>query len=312
MMNYTYKWQAQPYMSWKTATDTGNSAVPSFSRPQINGVDTNFAAANSGNNFLARPIKHWRKQLNPVNGSGRGRAGIGMPGDVPGGSVYLGSATPDCLVCSDSSFNSTNGNKTYIFPDNTSTLDGTAYYDISLNKMVCSACNPETHIIKSAVTLLNKKYYSDRQAYLHSRGQTYDQNISTTKVAGIVYVDSNGNPIWPSNNNTTGTQIWNTPTCCPATNTTAAIKTIYKPNNNKFATQCAVSSSTRLLRLQNDTITKNGNSFRSAFGASGANAGKYQGTSTAPYFLKSKYAPCVNHHKNGDHTVCFNTATGSV
>ena len=35
------------------------------------------------------PIKHWRKQLNPVDGSGRGRAGVGVPSDTPGGAVYL-------------------------------------------------------------------------------------------------------------------------------------------------------------------------------------------------------------------------------
>ena len=43
-------------------------------------------------------------------------------------------------------------------------------------------------------------------------------------------------------------------------------KTIYKPNNKKFSTQGSVQSSTRLLRLKNDTINKNGASFRTAFG----------------------------------------------
>ena len=76
--------------------------------------------------------------------------------------------------------------------------------------------------------------------------------------------------------------------------------------------QGAVSSSSRLERLKLNTITKNGNSFKTAFGSEGANAGKYHGTSTAPYFLKSKYQPCVPHHRNGDHTNCFMTPTGSV
>ena len=43
-------------------------------------------------------------------------------------------------------------------------------------------------------------------------------------------------------------------------------KTIYKPNNKKFSKQGSVESSTRLLRLKNDTINQNGASFRSAFG----------------------------------------------
>ena len=81
----------------------------------------------------------------------------------------------------------------------------------------------------------------------------------------------------------TGMCNLNTPKCF---NTT-----IYKPNNTQFQTQGAVSSSTRLLKLQVDTITKNGNSFRSAWGDEGANAGRYQGTSMSPYFLKNKYTP---------------------
>ena len=304
-MNYTYNWQAQPYVSWKGPKNTGNSAVPSYSRP-LTGLELN-PSPNGGNDFRARPIKQWRKQLNPASGSGRGRAGIGMPSDTPGGSVYLASATPDCLVCETLSTSNANGIKTYIPADNTSAFPGVNTYDPSNNKMECTACNPETLIIKSAVTLLNKKYYSDTQAYLHSRGQTYDQKLSSNPVAGITYFNAAGQPIWPSNS-PAGTQVratQNCPTNCPVSTAPYGVTTIYKPNNSKFATQGAVSSSTRLLRLQKDTITKNGYSFNSALGAAAANAGKYQGTSTAPYFLKSKYSKCVPTHRNGDHTVCF-------
>ena len=56
-------------------------------------------------------------------------------------------------------------------------------------------------------------------------------------------------------------------------------------------------SSSRLTRLKYNTITKNGNSFKTAWGQQGANAGRYQGTSDAPYFLKSKYQVCVPQHR---------------
>ena len=80
-----------PYISWKGIAT--NSAVPSFSRPDL---------TVSGPEFKANPIKHWRKQLipNANSGSSNRRAGIGMPMDIPGGSVYLGnvSANTSCLL----------------------------------------------------------------------------------------------------------------------------------------------------------------------------------------------------------------------
>ncbi len=80
-----------PYITWKSIST--NSAVPSHSRPDENA---------SGPDFKARPINHWRKQLIPTTSSGgrNRRAGIGIPFDVPGGSVYLGNVTDNttCLL----------------------------------------------------------------------------------------------------------------------------------------------------------------------------------------------------------------------
>ena len=91
--------------------------------------------------------------------------------------------------------------------------------------------------------------------------------------------------------------------CCPC------CTTIYKPNNRPFAQQGAVDGGSRIAKLKYDTITKNGNSFRSAYGAQGANAGKYRPDGGAPYFLKSKTFPCCKgagcsnsqcaRHRNG-------------
>jgi len=66
-------------------------------------------------------------------------------------------------------------------------------------------------------------------------------------------------------------------------------ETIYKPNNSQFAKQGAVSGSLRTQKLKTNTITVNGNSFRSASGAMWANAGLYQGTNISNnYYVKYK------------------------
>ena len=110
-MHFTYRGgrQPQPYVSWK-GTST-NSAVPTFSKP----LEKN-ESAKSGPDFKAHPIKHWRKQLNPVDGSGRGRAGVGVPSDTPGGAVYLGTDSTDCVACGSLSTSNAGGLKSlYLF-----------------------------------------------------------------------------------------------------------------------------------------------------------------------------------------------------
>ena len=261
-MNFTYK---QPYISWKGPSTS--SVTPSWSRPVINSPGTSFAA---------RPIKQWRKQLVPNPNSGISRSSaVGMPMDLPGGSVYLG-ATTDCHANLSELFSST---KNTIFNQSK---------DLSGN---CVGCNPETTVIKSAVTLLKKDYYSDTKGYLQSRCQTYDQKLSTIPIPENKnnYIDpTTHNPI-PSSNSSSGSQVYYTNNCSKkCTNNNSRVTTIYKPNNSQYSQQGAVSSSSRLTRLKYNTITKNGNSFKSAWGHEGANAGKYQGTSDSPYFLKTK------------------------
>lgn len=282
-MNFTYK---QPYVTWK-GPSTG-SAVPAWSRPLIN----NNTNTNTGTSFAARPIKHWRKQLVPAANSGiSGSSGIGMPMDRPGGSVYLG-ATVDCSNC--------DVNLAELIP----TTKNTKFDSFSVAPSgKCVACNPETNIIKSAVTLLNKNYYSDTKGYLQSRCQTYDQKLSTTPIPGNSYINPTTHQPIPASDSPTGSQVYYTENCskkCVTDN--SRVRTIYKPNNQQYSQQGAVDSSSRLTRLKYNTITKNGNSFKTAWGQQGANAGRYQGTSDAPYFLKSKYQVCVPQHRDGNKT----------
>ena len=282
-MNFTYK---QPYVTWK-GPSTG-SAVPTWSRPLINNNNTN---TNTGTSFAARPIKHWRKQLVPAANTGiSGRAGVGMPMDTPGSSVYLGSAV-DCSNCP--------VNLVELIPTTKNTQFDSFSVDPSGN---CVACNPETNIIKPVVTLLNNNYI-DTKAYLQSRCQTYDQKLSTTPIPGNSYINSTTHQPIPPSDSPTGSQVYYTENCSKKCETiNSVVRTIYKPNNQQYSQQGSVSSSSRLTRLKNNTITKNGNSFKTAWGQQGANAGRYQGTSDSDYFLKTKNQECVPQHRNGNKT----------
>jgi Leucine-rich repeat (LRR) protein len=297
-----------------------NSVVPSHSRP-LSGT-----SGYIGSFGKARPIKHWRKQLNPIDDVGRGKAGLGMPMDTPGGSVYLGdvNSNTNCITCADPNNSFSAGIKENIVRTNTivTPIPADEFYDISNNRIVCVACNPENNIIRSATTLLSKSYYTDTKAYLKSRCLLYDQKLSTTRIPGVTY--SNPCPtgcgliiVQPSDS-PNGTQVRWSQNCQQKSCSSGTLThgtTIYKPSNSQYATQGAVSSSSRIDRLKYNTITQNGASLRSAWGDEGANAGKYQGTSVAPYFLKSKNQPCVNFHTNGNKTVCkaeTNTTTSTV
>ena len=61
----------------------------------------------------------------------------------------------------------------------------------------------------------------------------------------------------------------------------------YKPSNTRFATQGAVSASSRVLRVKYDTITNNGYIYQKTFGSSVASAMSY-GISGVPYTIKDK------------------------
>lgn len=385
--HYTYMWHKQPYISWKDSTY--DIAVPAWSRPLVNGpIAPNTLYDDcltpevvidvpNGPNFKARPIKHWRKQLDPRKGSGLSSAGVGMPTDRPGGAVTLGNKgirkvtvmgrDNDCCCmdiegieceCKNAKRLKENimdfgecGNTLFVNPNplyGTNNLkflnrgacpdvvdcsvkeDCKQPYDHDDPHVVCVACNPEAHVLKPASTIVKKNYYTDSRAYLKSRCKTYDQNLSGIRATGVKYFGPNGEYLYPSDDKN-GPQVRSAPNCtmkcCQRTPCICAnnicCKTcerpdychpriIYKPNNAQYGVQGAVSSSSRLDRLKYNTITKNGSSFKTAFGSEGANAGKYHGTSTAPYFLKSKNQVCVNHHRQGNHTVCFLTPTGSI
>lgn len=255
---FTYMWQHQQYKPWKSVTQMQNSAVPTWSGPLTNGrivpVVNTYAGKDrvvydkpNGPSFKARPIKHWRKQLDPRKGSGQGRPGIGMPIDIPGGSVALGNNNSDVNsneknVGSNCECANAKRMKEYIMPDNRYSNQKKSDSEMAKMKFlnpdrdnprsVCVECSPQNHVIKRATTILNKKYYTDSRAYLRARNKRYLQNLSGTDMEGIVYynkdnknVEHNNNGsdmLWPSDNQ--NNVRWNgpqiragancTPNCC--------------------------------------------------------------------------------------------------
>ena len=330
----------------KTDPTTTNQVVPGFSRPNENGSMVNIPVGHlrdeaahdfSGPAMKARPMKHWRRKLQPTPYSGRSVNSVSLVIDAPGGTTKSGNGVS--CDCGDTNANSYAkfDEKLLKIPsqrcDSCDQVENKGYVQVGdpvdpksyqiqtgLYNTKYIGCCPTNNIIKSAVTLMSKAYYSDTRAYLQSRCRRYDQKLSTNPVPGIQYFSPAGIPLWPTDD-CNGPQTRLTGSClnnkCSALDEALLTKcqgiTIYKPSNVPFAKQGGVSSSTRTLSLRVNTVNLNGNSFSSAFGAEGANAGKYSTEYNPCYFLKNNYQTpnCKLYYgsKTGNHTVCFFTPT---
>jgi hypothetical protein len=229
-------------MSWKGPAT--NSVVPSYSYNQINS-----GTAYTG---MARPIKHWRKQLLPTHSSSSGRAAVGMPMDTPGGAVYLGNSSQSCLP-----YETATGIKENIEKYNNTnfiTTPGDKFYDATNMKTVCIACNPPNQVIRRASSKMSSTYYSDTKGYLRSRGISYDQKLSANKAPGIIYFQD-GQPVPPSDS-PTGSQIRFTQSCGLTCQPGNRVTSIQKPNNIQYFQQSSVDSSSRMERVKINTINK--------------------------------------------------------
>ena len=130
--NLNYVFPGGPTRSWKgnvSDNHTTSSVVPTSSRPQ-----NNLSVYDSLYNRSIRvngkgplnPIKHWRKQLMPSQGTVSGKPSLDQVMWQPGGSVYLGDSalnlnTIDCSGCAPNL-------KTYL-------------YNYSVDISSCTSCN---------------------------------------------------------------------------------------------------------------------------------------------------------------------------
>ena len=109
-----------------------------------------------------------------------------------------------------------------------SNIDSNSWsYDPSLNKMVCTGCSPQTMIIKSASTNLDKKYSTSYKELLNRNCKTFIQNL----------------PVNVSKNDITDGTMNN---CLDGT----SCKITFNPSNTRYQQQGPVTSSTRITSLK--------------------------------------------------------------
>jgi hypothetical protein len=327
---------------YATKVNTAFSVIPGMHRPNANNVPSNINQGDFiGPNFKARPLKHWRRQLVPTNpstdNSSQKRMATVNLMDTPGSTVYKTNAEScKCVETGGNSFqiedayaknkcdeekkiqnNGAISVPTYVVNDEGYKII-TGVYDT-----VRISCNPENNRIRSGICTLSQAYYETRSGYLQSRCRTAAQRLSTTKKADGVYYASDNilfEFLYPTNE-PNGPQVYQSKNCSnPKTYNNNALNqpansycsTIYKPNNAQFACQGAVSGSTRLQKLKADTITSNGFSFYSAYGATMANAGNFQGTNTSSnYYVKNRNYPLdgfihLNKYRENKQLACCN------
>ena len=97
----------------------------------------------------------------------------------------------------------------------------------------------------NGITDHSKKYYTTSSQYLKARGQTYAQKLSIHRIEGYNYSDP-----------TTGSHLYyiNSPVGTDLPGGCKNIETVYKPSNQQYATQGAVESGTRIMRLKNSIL----------------------------------------------------------
>lgn len=253
--------QLQAYESWKGTNNIVNENIPHWSRYdsvdtdlKSNGFSRNIDNIDASCNIIsttveyfdsgiwgkARPIKHWRKRLLLNKNLKISSSGLGVNVDYPGFSSATTSSLTDC------------SNNFYNYVDNNTPLNnGVIITDISKNTYgKCISCDPVSNLIKPATTVLNKKYYSNSKSYLYAKCKTYEQRNGGVEISGNIYFDQTGNPMYPSDN-MNGSQMRFANGCG------TRCKIVYKPNNQIYAVQGAVSSGTRIATLKNNAITKN-------------------------------------------------------
>lgn len=295
----------QPYISWKGPSTI--AATSSWSRPFTNitvVAEQEWANANNAgsqsNNITkygswnrTRPIKHWRKQLQPIHRSGYSRSSVSTQ-DTPGSNVIINSncCSSANTLQMDISPNKNNNISEKILGPNHSTKCISCHARIKptagVNTVPINSQNP-------SLVPPSQKYNFDTKSYLRSRNKSYNTNTNGNIKTGIQYASASPNgccvvPI-PYSSDNHGSQVRSSMTVTDMNNCNCT-DVIIKPNNQQYFQQGAVSSSDRLLRLKYNTVNNNASSFKTAWGASAASAANYSENGNGPYFIKNKNNNC--------------------
>lgn len=168
-------------------------------------------------------------------------------------------------------------------------------------------CNEERKARRRALpasTKLNKNYYTTLQQYRENRCQTYEQRaFNFVSNAAFVPGAKPGSALALSNTYVANCQpnILNYQQAYdnsfnPLNNFSSCRLVVYKPNNPQYAQQGAVSSSTRMLKLNVTTIETNAASFKK--NAQGVKITTSNITSSSqpsmPFILKNKVPKLCN------------------
>jgi hypothetical protein len=209
---------SKAYVSWKGSGEYANpmSVTSGNIRPLTNNDPTNNASYKHG---LPRPIKHYRR------GTFIYDSASGLPDRRSDSaiSIYRAMETPGGFVQS-SNDNCSTGND---FVSDWSPIKNLTQKP-QVGKMACasdghiigSESNKALRRVRSASTILKKNYYQTSAEHLYNRCKTFDQVESHYEAS----------PLNCSNS--------------------CANSSVYKPNNEHFAQQGAVSSSTRIADLK--------------------------------------------------------------
>ena len=307
MKSYNNNLPQGGYKTWKGRGINTNpiGITPTHIRPLTNNDPGNIFPTGFG---LPRPIKHYRKgrhiptyanipnniseakqinynlnrsvksSLNTSLGGGGGGGGliadtIDMPGQVniKENAVNDGGISLDCETC-----NGVGVVSSWYPIENLTNKPET----IVTTKSFC--CNQQRKAVQRVLptnTNISKKYFQTTKAYLQNRCQTFEQR-------SFNFINGH-DPV-------TGQKIY-VAQCSPACfddNTKACGQVYYKPNNEQFASQGAVSSSTRLLKLNVDTITTAAAQSSKTNGLNSAQSLVNGGAPTTPFIYKEKTAKC--------------------
>ena len=259
-MNATIFEFKQPYLTWKGRGLFANSigVTAGNRRPLTNKDSSNDTLQHFG---LPRPIKHYRRGYSigntPSTTSSTGGNLVSQLMDTPGGFILQQNEEENvaCKGCQGIAVTSEWNPNTNLTETPSPQTQTSAF-----------CCNQEkntlTHV-RSASTKLKPNYYTTAEKYLRQRCRMFNQN----QYNYLSHGNGDGKPGAPSTINNSYKS-----NCNPnvysvdidTTDTTGCQNVVYKPSNYQYATQGAVSSSDRMLKLNLDTINKNRKSTKEA------------------------------------------------
>ena len=262
------------YKSWKGSDNYQNPIgnIPTHIRPLTNKDPGNIFPTKIG---LPRPIKHYRKGRNMSNVStndvNSSNYNLNRVVKSSNGQGLGGGLISDCIdkpggVNINTNVNNTNCVGVNIVSDWYPIINVTEKIQPKPN-IPNLYNNQETKALRrtrSCSTILKKNYYQTSDMYLYNRCQTFNQR----QFNFVVNTETD-----PTNPDLTQQNLY-VAQCCPnllepttyeicgekyemPTDTRNCGRVYYKPNNPGFAKQGAVSSSTRLLKLNVDTMNTN-------------------------------------------------------